>query len=588
MSIPDICLKHLVQFYVTSNEELAVFTNVCRSWRDVVTDVVVLKSHQEQKAVGSNFYALLLPSMIRSLIEKEDYECDTYCVSWFAGFGASATSVDIGTSSGSSNSNHHQTKGKGGGNAPSVNRRRLCVSEWFGYSAPYDVLKYFGYSFAFVQCVIRRCVEVYGLNVDYRSIEIQSDPAKLASESFTKQMYRGNRLDNSELARASFAVRGSTYAFPVRAHKPPRLIRAGTSLDPSSICHRAIQFLDAPGNHAVRMITPPFRRLVEQPVTIFLVGIACEDGCFFSGLQKRFECGHLYADNYRDSSMDYSNICISASDESQKRKSSLNEDGNKQAFLNSDVDQCDSDGDDELMSLPDINEVVRGLSGPGVWHVYTCIFDHNRSVVRVDGQIESSKCNMTDIDESDSYGTYSESGENEESRIKSTYCGESALDGLTIGSDHRFDMSLCDGGGYEGEGEGAIAEIAVFKGRLHDEDIMSIENYLLDKYSIPRGSTQSLIYDEWRRQAHSLIMQPPRWDPQVRQQQPGHDTISPSDGDGNSSCSSDDIDNLPWPSIPLRVAARHRNVAWHKYDPVTGKTLSVSRIGSKSTGSSDW
>ena len=33
------------------------------------------------------------------------------------------------------------------------------------------------------------------------------------------------------------------------------------------------------------------------------------------------------------------------------------------------------------------------------------------------------------------------------------------LDGLTIGSDHVFDMSLCFGEGSDGEGVGSIAEI---------------------------------------------------------------------------------------------------------------------------------
>ena len=33
---------------------------------------------------------------------------------------------------------------------------------------------------------------------------------------------------------------------------------------------------------------------IEAPVTVFLVGIATEDGCFVSGLRKKYEVGHMY------------------------------------------------------------------------------------------------------------------------------------------------------------------------------------------------------------------------------------------------------------------------------------------------------
>ena len=42
------------------------------------------------------------------------------------------------------------------------------------------------------------------------------------------------------------------------------------------------------------------------------------------------------------------------------------------------------------------------------------------------------------------------------------------MDGLTLGSDHCFGISLCCGQGSPGEGEGAISEVAVFSGRLDE------------------------------------------------------------------------------------------------------------------------
>lgn len=55
------------------------------------------------------------------------------------------------------------------------------------------------------------------------------------------------------------------------------------------------------------------------------------------------------------------------------------------------------------------------------------------------------------------------------------FVGSGILDGLSIGSDHQFDMSLCCGE-IEGEcGQGAISELVVFKGRLDDADIQQIE-----------------------------------------------------------------------------------------------------------------
>ena len=568
---------------------------------------------------------LLLPSMIRSYTNCPDETLDNYCVCWFAGSGAAPISIDVsfqynmsngrrgGNGSGGRNSNAHVKQNP---------TRRMCVKEWYGYSAPFDVLEHFGYSFDFIKNVFSTLLLKFKRSDREKLISLVSCPSKRASESFTNQRRQANnhnkhskndndkhpdsllkwKLDNHPSSMyddlTTCAVRGSTVAYPVRARKFPRLVRSSFSTYENAPQHRAVQFLDAPGHHAVRMATNPFRHAIEQPITIFLVGIACEDGCFLSGLESRFEVGHLYPDNYRDNACHYSSVAISASvtnksDGPTNRSTSSNnltfvsdDPSIGESHMNGDervdlyqLGQNDDDDDDSELSLPNANEVVQGISAPGIWHVYTCIFDHEKSVIRVNGCEESK---LQHYDGNDNIG-----------------CGYGVLDGLTIGSDHKFDMSLCDGGGNEGEGEGAIAEIAVYKGHLPLDDVQKMENMLLEKYGIMHNAEESLMLNEWRRHAHALIMHPPRWDPAdhmtddygaVDQECQGSNGIDDGDVivDGRGSRTSSLFKKKIAPSIPLRIAANHRNVAWSKRDPVTGKKLSVSRIGSKSTGSSDW
>lgn len=158
----------------------------------------------------------------------------------------------------------------------------------------------------------------------------------------------------------------------------------------------------------------------------------------------------------------------------------------------------------------------------------------------------------------------------------SKFVGSGILDGLSIGSDHQFDMSLCYGE-IEGEcGQGAIAELAVFKGRMDDCDIEKLEKYLMKKHGIlsiqekkdfvanenskrekPLNIECHLEEDEFRRQAHALIEQQRPWDLEG--------------------------------AIPLRAATNHHSVAWHRTNEITGAPMRITRIGAKnSNGSSDW
>lgn len=204
--------------------------------------------------------------------------------------------------------------------------------------------------------------------------------------------------------------------------------------------------------------------------------------------------------------------------------------------------------------LPRDENICRGRMGPGLWHCYAVVFDAETSVIRVDGL---------------------------EEQIENQSCGNGVLDGLTLGSDHCFQMSLCFGGGDADEGEGTISEFVVFKGRLSTCDIERMENHLMKKHGIaPASSVPAPVKDkeclpdndedkqqpsactwqedEWKRQVHALIVQPAPW-------------------------------KLQGKGVPLRVAARHRSVAWQRVSSVTGQVVKVPRIGCKwGNGSSDW
>jgi hypothetical protein len=233
---------------------------------------------------------------------------------------------------------------------------------------------------------------------------------------------------------------------------------------------------------------------------------------------------------------------------------------------------------DHSIEQPTEDCIHRGCTGPGLWHCYTAVFDGDNSLIRVDGCKEPKRTrehygmSMSDIEE----GEEDDDDADNISRA-GRFVGSGFLDGLSIGSDHLFDMSLCYGE-IEGVcGQGAIAEIAVFKGRLDECDIMKLEQHLMEKHGIlsveereqfvarensnrmkPINIACHLQEDEWRRQAHALIEQRSPW-------------------------------TLEGSAVPLRVAANHHSVAWHRTNEITGSKVKTARIGAKnSNGSSDW
>ncbi len=317
------------------------------------------------------------------------------------------------------------------------------------------------------------------------------------------------------------------------------------------------QFLNMDCSHAVRMQTAPFKKPVLTPITVFCVAIATEDGCFFSGLKEELEMGHMYPtlDN-EEINDERSPICINAGYRDHQKRISPRKsktDLPKQNFLDRIKAACyerpssgseNDDSESDESEKEAVTYAISGQLGPGAWHCYSTVFDGNQSVIRIDGEEEI----MTTASE-----------------IPPSF--QACLDGITIGSDHSFSMSLCFGQGSDGEGEGAIAELAFFKGHLSTNDMASVESYLMKKHKIPIPSNsrnERIRDDYYSRLAHKLMDQTPA---EARRRK-----------------------DLPTVSIPLRCMTKLRHVAWHQDDIVTGTQRKIQRIGCKvRRGSvSDW
>lgn len=332
-------------------------------------------------------------------------------------------------------------------------------------------------------------------------------------------------------------------------------------IEPGGILPPFIQFLNIDSIHAVRLLTPKFEKPIFTPLTVFCVAIATEDGCFFSGLREKFEMGHMHP-TLCDTEIndERSPICLNA--EYNERGICLSQDEFEQASVSSEFQHNNSDhmvdsnldshcecfnslnkncsDNDSLHDDSDTEScanAVRGQLGPGTWHCYVAIFDGDQSIIRIDGEEESTTC---------------------VSKIPSSF--QAFLDGITIGSDHSFDMSLCFGQGSDGEGEGGMSELAFFKGRLHANDIVSLESHLMTKHGIvPTEPRKERINDDYySRLAHKLMDESPS-----------------SSANRNKDCGNKDI------PVPLRYMTELRQVAWQQRNKVTGRRLSIKRIGDK-------
>ena len=380
------------------------------------------------------------------------------------------------------------------------------VEVWRGWQDARDVFSFFGFSNAFVRA----------LEAEFQASFSRKDADADADAVATH--------------RAANMVIGSTAAFPSAPLDEPQLLLNRQSQRP------VVQFLNCDSSCSVTLKTNEFEcGEVQQPVTIFLVGIALEDGCFLSGLKSSFEVGHLYPDSKLEAMVDCSSLRLCASKQQRRKGSgSLVLESMKAFSSQSDDDTSDSSeyySDDSDSIAPPVKS-LKGTTKPGSWHLYTCVFDGEHSRIRVDG--------MEDLVTGDA--------------------GAGTLDGLTFGSDHYFRMSLCDGGALAIDGQqggGAIAEVGLFEGLLQDDDILFVEEKLMKKHKLERRTELKQQEDTWALHAHCLIAQPSPW--------------------------------LLKKTVPLKFAARERSVVWSKKDPITGDKVRVSRIGTNKTGSdSDW
>ncbi|GAX15397.1 hypothetical protein FisN_8Lh307 [Fistulifera solaris] len=373
---------------------------------------------------------------------------------------------------------------------------------------------------------------------------------------------------------------------------------------------RCVQFLNAPKYHAVCMITPLFAcGPISEPVTIICVAIATEDGCFLSGLRHRFELGHMYPEDELTEIVERSALCIAtvdwiqeedreslvsnddhamydnssqAEDEASGRLSvrddvsedasvAIENSGRSYGDGSSEEDEggCDNDPKgpnrmnrcrciyrnvgNKLDEYDDDDQnytrrrIHRGRFSPGSWHCYTAVVDDNRTELRVDGMKEGV----------------------EHHHFVEYRNGRPMLDGLTLGSDHCFGISLCCGQHMERGGDGAIAEVAVFKGRLPTDDLERLEAQMMREHCIGRPHSPESAFQENNclKKAEILYLWPP---PSESLLSSSHEMTEP----------------VP---LPLHYMTRHRTVSWKQYDPVSGDEVRLSRIGARNGGSSsDW
>jgi hypothetical protein len=539
-----------------------------------------------------------------------------FCLAWFAPSGIQTLSVSLESSDVENDKQPSTRKTKESKRGRKVNRGKsvTCCPEWRGYRHPHEILIPFDYSTDFIQKVFialhqsQDCVLLRNTETTTSLSTHCEEKVKVLSQEYTP----------------TFAVRGVTLARPegycfcvenknisrkqqqsLEKALLPRLILSTRRKSP--LLHRfaetdandekrnkqhhehhtlpwekrqrAIQFLNSDRSQAVKFITPLFAcGPTHGPITMFIVGIMTEDGCFISGRSSRFDFGHLFPLSSRDMLIDMSPIAI-ATEKTRKTKTPnrvKDEESYCQCIFNS--DDPFNPKNDFCVEDPTEDCIHRGRTGPGLWHCYTAVFNGKESLIRIDG-CDEQQCTRDyyGLVTSDEEDNTDDEYEADNIANASRFVGSGTLDGLTIGSDHQFDMSLCCGGDVDGDcGQGAIAEIAIFKGRMDITDIVTLEQYLMKKHGIlsteerkhfvdgenrnrlkPIDINCQVKEDEWKRQAHAMIEQSLPW-------------------------------NVEGP-IPLRVATNHHSVAWRRTNEITGSTINIQRIGTKhGTGSSDW
>lgn len=507
---------------------------------------------------------------------------DTFCAAWLHPDGIQTVSVS--TSPMNTNGSHHSYGRLHRGRNKNERSSQDCCFEWRGYRSASQVLIPFGYSKNFVDGFMTK---ISGVDALEKEEDYQLTTASVRGATFARpEAYCPCWDTNQAYSKASETPNTSSKEFELRKYSRlireerlklnhrellPRVIQSSPFKDPLRPLQPgkqqpSVQLLNASGSNAVCLLTAPFKcGPLNGPLTIACVAIATEDGCFLSGLKSRCEFGHLYPQREEENLIDMSPICIAidgvtrkqngnskknicqneddddSSEDTRKdvkRSHSIDSSFDCDCVFNSKCELEDVDAEGEEQKPPDY--LYKGKRGPGEWQCYLAIIDGPCSTIRINGEEE-------DVSHF---------------RNESSITDEVALlDGLTIGADSSFQMPLCFGEGAIGEGDGAISELVVFQGRLHQNDIEALETYLMRKHGITTTpGTQHFLQqeDEWRRSSRALIEQAAPY-------------------------------GIVTSGIPLRSVANDYTVAWDRTSKVTGERIMVGRIGSRlSTGSSDW
>ena len=465
----------------------------------------------------------------------------------------------------------------------------VLSNEWRGYRTPVQVLTPWGYTPAFVHQVLQALRQ-----------ECPTTAMALQQQQQEEEDDDDDDDDDDAYARATLAVRGVTVARPesyclcldhrqgshshhhyqqqqqhasplqrlrdrkdLRRSVLPRVIHRHHHHKNNNNLPPVVQFLNVDKSSAVTLMTPALAcGTLREPFTIFLVGIATEDGCFLSGLKHRFEIGHMYPKDQLAEVTESSALCLFTEDWSENNNNNSNAEAAKEAAEGrDDVDMQDAESypDDDIWIADDMSRgsakctcvfegvteklavledqdvtegrLMRGALGPGLWHCYTIVVNGQNTKFRIDGREEPTFVH---------------------GRTEAT----AFLDGLTLGSDHLFGMSLCSGQGSAGEGEGAIAELAIFHGLMDTRDIQTMEKHLMEKHAIPCPAKAPWKDDDFYRQASAMFQL----------------TGNPR---GNR--------------VPLRYFTRSPNVAWKLSNPVSNEPIKRQRIGARyDDSSSDW
>lgn len=200
MDLPEPVFRWLLE-NAASNEELASISNVCRSWREHISNALWKQAEVEASGNGNlenKRQYLLLPSILRCLIRGDlsnKGDAETFCLSWFHPYGIQTRQLPLDPSydtddddeeddrmaykgsrrigspnhfapSGQTSYVGSEEEGKPGDRKPSLRRMTSmgsrhsrkpkceyvqCMYQWNSYREANEILRPFGFTSSFVE-----------------------------------------------------------------------------------------------------------------------------------------------------------------------------------------------------------------------------------------------------------------------------------------------------------------------------------------------------------------------------------------------------------------------------------------------------